>query len=256
MIRKYLIIPAVTLLTVISFTGFATAKSAPKEEVVYVANFNYTPASQAAPGSSGVTFAIGDTTLGYKADSKILWTKAPQFANLHDAIKQDLFKLFTAKGFTVRGPFDSYDLVPYQDKKTIDLYLTPIFEVIINTPDELYTVKGLKLEVVAIMKLELRETVTRELMWFKSIPFTKFDFPWLDGTITWRDPLSKASAENDKLLKTIGKMELHIGGMNNLAKRIEEQFPAGMDIISKLIDPEEMRIIKKQCQELKSKKGY
>jgi hypothetical protein len=44
--------------------------------------------------------------------------------------------------------------------------------------------------------------------------------------------------------------------VNELAKGLEKHYPDLMATISKLIDPEEMRIIKKQCQELKSKKGY
>lgn len=44
--------------------------------------------------------------------------------------------------------------------------------------------------------------------------------------------------------------------MNDVAKGIENQYPDIMTTISKIIDPEEMRIIKKQVQELKSKKGY
>lgn len=44
--------------------------------------------------------------------------------------------------------------------------------------------------------------------------------------------------------------------MNDAAKGLEQQYPELMATISKLIDPEEMQIIKKQCQELKSKKGY
>jgi len=44
--------------------------------------------------------------------------------------------------------------------------------------------------------------------------------------------------------------------MNETAKQLEKQYPDLMATISPLIDPEEMRIIKKQAQELKSKKGY
>ena len=44
--------------------------------------------------------------------------------------------------------------------------------------------------------------------------------------------------------------------MNDLAKGVEQQYPDLMATISNLIDPEEMQIIKKQAQEIKSKKGY
>ncbi|MFH1552622.1 MAG: hypothetical protein ABID83_03170 [Candidatus Omnitrophota bacterium] len=44
--------------------------------------------------------------------------------------------------------------------------------------------------------------------------------------------------------------------MNDLAKGLEKQYPDTMATIEKLIDPEEMAMIKKQCQELKGKRGY
>lgn len=44
--------------------------------------------------------------------------------------------------------------------------------------------------------------------------------------------------------------------MNDLAKGLEKQYPVIMATIEKLIDPEEMGIIKKQCRELKAKRGY
>lgn len=43
---------------------------------------------------------------------------------------------------------------------------------------------------------------------------------------------------------------------NDMAKGIEKQYPDLMATISKLIDPEEMRILKKQCHEIRIKKGY
>ena len=41
-----------------------------------------------------------------------------------------------------------------------------------------------------------------------------------------------------------------------MARGVEEQYPDIMGTIDSLIDPEEMEVIKKQCQELKGKKGY
>ena len=143
MIRKYLIVSVVTLLPVI-FTGVATAASSRQEAAdfnyeepaKYAANFDYTPSTQAVPGSAGVTFAIGGLTYNYQRDTAIRWYDSEQLANLPDAMKQDLFKLLTAKGVSVRGPFDSYDLIPYPDKKAIDLWLVPTFELFVTLKDK------------------------------------------------------------------------------------------------------------------------
>jgi hypothetical protein len=245
MLKRYLITSAIILLFIISSIGFVTAKSAPKEEAVYVANFNYTPYSQAAPGSAGVTFTIGKPS--YTPDKNdlfhsvnVFWFTLPQFNNLYKAIQQSLSDLLLAKGFAVRGPFGSYDLIPYQDKKDIDLYLVPNMQLSVymrpeteesgfggNTP----TAHIVKLYLVT--NLELREIVTNELMWHKSFP-TEFALPGYKNSISL------------KATKT----------HNDVAKAMEQHYPEVMATIAKLIDPEEMKIIKKQCQELKSKKGY
>lgn len=233
-----------SLLFVIS-TSSAMAKSSQEEVNKYVANFNYTPASQAAPGSVGVTFAVGN--VNYQSGSKTPWFSAPQFANLDKAIKEDLSKLLTAKGFTVRGPFDSYDLIPYSDKKAVDLYLTPTVEMSIVHKDTKAAPGGIaswtytgNIEISGKINLALREIVTVELMWSKSIPFTKVEFPY-------SIPNQRTFDYNAFPYNLI---------MNDVAKGIEKQYPDLMAAFWKLIDPEEMQIIKKQAQELKSKKGY
>lgn len=271
MLRKHLMILAVTLLSVISI-GCATMPTSQQEtsqqEVAkYVANFNYTPDSQGAPGSAGVTFGIGN--VGYvpsnmpsglwmlelvaikkASNGKLLWFFFSQFDNLNKALEQDLPELLTAKGFSVRGPFDSYDLIPFQDKKAIDLYLIPKLELSFMVKDEKGSIihystgdvvdySAGNVEVTGRIILELREIVTRELMWYKSIPLTKFEFPY-----STRAPYPIEKGFKFNLI------------MNDVAKGIEQQYPNLMATVSKLIDPEEMRIIQKQAQELKSKKGY
>lgn len=234
---------AVTFLSVISF-GCATAISSQQEAVKqeadspYVANFDYTPSSQVAPGSGGVTFAVGKVS--YKSDSKTLWFTSPQFENLDKAIKQDLSELLTAKGFSVRGPFNSYDLIPYSDKKAIDLFLIATLELSTTYKDlkteyktrdfNTFKVSTGNVEVSGKITLELREPVSGELMWIKDVPFTNFKFPF--------------------------RHSLSMNNYDDMAKGIEQQYPEIMANIAKLIDVEEIRIIKKQCQELKSKKGY
>ncbi len=237
MIRKYLMVSVVILLSVIS-TGIATAKPQQQEVPVYVANFNYTPDSKAVPGSAGVTFAV--ESVNYQSRTGTLWLPWPQFVNLDAAMKQDLTKILEAKGITLRGPFDSHDLIPYQDKKASDLYAVPVLDLsIVLGQGWSFT------EVSGKFTLLLKEIMTGELMWSKTIPLTSFSVKNLDS-------FSTTKQIEDRLIKDLLKVE----NRNDVAKGIEKQYPELMATISKLIDPEEMQIIKKQCQELKSKKGY
>ena len=76
------------------------------------------------------------------------------------------------------------------------------------------------------------------------------------GGVQWKGLADTRDAYNKRIKKSIVSLEFGTVNMNDLAKGIEKQYPDLMATISKLIDPEEMRIIKKQCQEIKTKKGY
>lgn len=259
MTRKHLMISAVTLLLVISI-GCATTPTPeqPTQGVAqYVANFSYTPAAGETTNSAGVTFAVGNAS--YKPVGQMLWFTYPQFENLDKAIREDLSELLVAKGFSVCDPFDSYDLIPYSDKKATDLYLIPTIELSVITPEIIYSFEDIKVEVAGKINVELREIVTRELMWAKNIPLTKIEVPFMSGTIgvvRWKRPEDGRNLGNKKIEKYIESVELGEDSIDYLAKGIEKQYPDLMATIFELIDPEEMSIIKKQCQELKSEKGY
>jgi len=219
----------------------------------YVANFDYTPPSGTAPSPAGISFAVDK--MNYKTNSRPLWFAAPQFANLNEAARTDLAEVLTAKGFGVRGPFESYDLIPYPDKKTIDFYLAPTMELSVLTPAEVYSIGEITAEVDGKFTLEAREIATRELMWIKTIPFKKFDVAHCLSSITWAAGMG-AFVHDETVKKAIVSLDMGDCLMNEIAKEVEKQYPAMMTTFYTLIDPEEMAIIKKQAQELKAQKGY
>lgn len=240
--KKYLIVFVFILLSVI-FTSYATAATKRQQEATekwqelpYVANFNYTPPAQEIPVAAGVTFVIVDL---YQAEGFAPWFAWPQFVNFNAALKRDLTKIFEAKGLSVRGSFDSYELIPFQDKKASDMYVIPVLE-IWGTPEKdfAFTVNG-KFTIV------LKEIITGELMWSKVIPLSGFNAQHL-GTFR---PKEKGN------FNTISDF-LNTGNRNDVVKGIERQYPDLTATMAKLIDAEEMGIIKKQCQEIRRKKGY
>lgn len=238
--RKYFILFVLIFFPVI-FTSYVSAATKKQQEAaVYVANFNYTPDSPAAPGSAGVTFAVGDVS--YRPQGKRLWVAYPEFENLHKVIKDDLSKLLLAKGFSVRGPYESYDLIPYQDKQAIDLWLISTIELTHTFNDKTTSTHSAgDSELNGKIILELREIMTRELMWTKTIPFKKYEF-------SFSIPIPHLAPNQS--------YDIGPSLASYISKGVEQQYPEFMATIFKLIDPEEMKIIRKQCQELKSKKGY
>ncbi len=259
--RKYPIVFVFILLSVIFVSCATAATKKQQEEIPYVANFTYTPDTQAAPGSADVTFAAAEVSYQASAKDTKPWFTYSQFDNLHKAVKEDLTKILVAKGFSVRGPFDAYDLIPYPDKKAIDLWLVPNIELSFKTPEEIYSIEDIKIEVTGTMRVKMQEINTRELMWAKSIPF-KFEFLCVDqnglnyATITWGGGVMVKDVDNKKISKKIASIEFGSDGMIEIAKGIEKEYPAIMATMAKLIDAEEMGIIKKQCREIKNKKGY
>lgn len=215
----------------------------------YVATFDYTAPAPAAVQENPAVFTVGK--VAFKHAGKTPWLSKPQFANLDKAIEEDLPEILVAKGFGVRGPFDSYDLIPYGEKKTIDFYLLPVVTAMVSTPDPLYksdmeTATGPMAKVIVKIDLEAREIVTRELMWSKSLKFTESEVPVLSLIYGYQ-------SEHGKITQLLFRAEVL---ENHMAKEVEKQYPAVMETIYKLIDPEEMTIIRKQAQEVRKNKGY
>lgn len=212
----------------------------------HVANFDYTPPSQEAAAKHPVIFTVGK--VAYKHAGKKAWLSTPQFANLGDAIEADLPEILAAKGFDLRGPFDSYDLITYADKKAIDFFVLPVVTALVGIPDPLYRSEMGEATAKLTVKIDLQflEIITRELMWSKSLDFTELEVPLLEI-------IQAYEAQYEKITELFFRAEAI---ENLMAKEVEKQYPVVMGTTYKLIDPEEMLIIKKQAQEVKSKEGY
>lgn len=242
------------------FFGMSLCMAVPlfaQEKDESAANFNYTPLVEGDTSSVDVTFTVANTF--YKTSGGIHWFASPQFANFSEAIREDLTKILKTKGFSVRGSYESYDLIPYQDKKAIDLLLLPTVELTVGLKDQKEHAENMwqpaadqvqtgNAEVRGRIILEIKEVATQELMWVKTMPFENFTFPYF----------IKVKFKEYERIKKSGFSGLYSYDpiFNGMAIGVEEQYSDMMGTIDSLIDPEEMEIIKKQCQEIKSKKGY
>ena len=112
----------------------------------YVAAFPYAPSAEKAPNSQGITVAIakpsffaakvpeGDETWAHQirilnkvdpSTGEMLWFAFPQFQNLTIKFRKDVAEIVFAKGFKVRGPYESWETIPAADRSAIDLYFIP-----------------------------------------------------------------------------------------------------------------------------------
>jgi len=191
-----------------SSTAPPAAQSPVQGNEPYVANFHYTPCHENAPGSVDVTFTVANNH--YKTSGGLHWFASSQFANFPRAIREDFTEILTAKGFIVRGPFESYDLIPFQDKKVIDLVLAPTVELTVALRDRKFTPVSIwiggcdhietgNVKVSGKIILEMKEITTQELMWAKTIPVRR-----VSGTMSQvRDSLHYKATTHDWLTPSL-----------------------------------------------------
>lgn len=209
----------------------------------HVAQFDYSAPSEAAAHPSPVVLTVGKVEHRYFGKKGRLNT--PQFVNFDSAIAEDLAEILTTKGFGLRGPFDSYDLIPYSDKKAMDFFLQPAVTSVVVAPEDRATAFETPIKVTVKVILELKEVVTRELMWSKSLTFGELEIPFASV-------VQALTAQHGKITDIVFAPEAI---ENAMARELEKQYPVLMSTIFSLIDPEEMLILKQEAQELRSKKG-
>ena len=243
---------AVALCVAVLAAGFVQAEEPAKDVEPYVAAFPYTPSIEKAPNSQGISVAVskvsfvaskvpeGDETwaLQIKILNKIdpmtremLWFAFPQFQNLAAKLRKDVAEIFFAKGFRVRGPYESYEAVPAAEKKDIDLYVVPKMKLIFTQQAKKW--KGreefVETEISAdgTITLEAQNMTNRESLWTRDVPLEKITFT------------SRMPAMGYQVGDRFNSI------MNEVAKGIERQYPALMGRVAASVDPQEMKAMKK-----------
>lgn len=237
----------VLALLAVSLLGCAT-RTAKNETIFVPPSFHYTPPSSAPVASAGVAFALVDASYSEAQP----WTRQYPFTDFSKNMSLDFQQILSARGFTVRGPFASYDEMAFPDKKGSDLVLQPTLEVSINQMNiqpikhtsiigqDGYTLRG-NTTVSGRVTLVVLESLSKERMWFKSIQLPDTSYEWETETQTTMpgvlDPTDPVTA------KTVGKV-------------MEKYYGLVMSTAWKYLDPEEMRIVKTQADDIKKNKVY
>lgn len=77
--------------------------------------FDYTPAANAEPMSANITFAVVGSSFE---------TPVPLFERFSSNMARDFAEILTARGYTIRGPFQTYDEMTFPDKENSNLVLS------------------------------------------------------------------------------------------------------------------------------------
>jgi hypothetical protein len=229
---------------------------------IYLPTFDYTPPSAASPGTAEVTFALVNAK--YSEDQP--WIKYSPFTEFSKNLNLDFQEALSARGFTVRGPFKTYDDMTFPDKKGSDLVLQPILEVHVKKDlyyEKIFLRASYKLKgsvtIGGRVTLSLTESLSNERMWFKSIELTDVRVPIVGQTVYPGNTLGLTRPE--EYTEVVNATNTNINWsdpdiVNALGKPLEETYSKLMQMAWDYLDPEEMALVKKQAEEIKKKKVY
>ncbi len=117
---------SLSLVLVLALMGCATAP--PQKATPQAPLFQWDPPERALPKSADVTFAL--VSPRYSQDEP--WTKFWPFTDFSRNLGHDFEEMLTAKGYSFRGPFATYDEMTFPDKDGSDLVLQPSLDITLD----------------------------------------------------------------------------------------------------------------------------
>ena len=201
-----------------------------------IVNFDYTPPSEAIPGSADATFAI----VGTRFD-----TPVPLFRTFASNMTKDFGEILTTRGFGVRGPFMAYDDMTYSDKEGSELMLTAEVEFSSDTSQIRYSSFGIPSGSVTVkchVNLIVSESLTNERLWTRSIAITPFTVNLLSrNAYSVRASLATLLVNENRFY-------------SNVSHALEAQYTEIMNKIYGYLDAKEMAIVTQSARDLRKKK--
>ena len=215
-------------------------------------NFDYNPAETTA-GKTDITFAA----VGSQFDIPFGQTSVPIFKRFADNMANDFAEIITARGYTLRGPFQTFDEMTFVDKDNSNLILnakvdlqsdlsrTDVrFAKSLLTSGGSYKVSGQVL-VTGRISLIISESLTNEKMWTKSVNITP-----ITVELT---PMSGYSRPNITVADVLQKDDKFY---TSLGLKLDRQYQEIMNRTYGYLDPREMTLINKQAAELRKRKTF
>lgn len=234
----------------------------------YLPTFSWTPRDEAPANSANMAIAIVAPVYG----TGQVWALQQAFGGFSSSTNVGFQNLLTSKGFTIQGPFDSYDAMTFQDKKACELAIYPSLAVTVefsnvawhegigsvllgssNGPFK-YKLEG---DVVVGGKVTLigLEPMTNQKMWVKDIvlPDTTIhvnsQMEYL-GSGQYEPQVQLIGVEVPKVFLTDAGIEVPV------AKALEVYFDKILSTASRYVDVEEMHNLEKQVKEIRAKAQF
>ena len=213
--------------------------------------FDYMPPETAVSGSADVTFAVVGARFENPASS------FGSFADFANSMSNDFTEMVLSRGYTVRGPFRTHYEMTYPEKSGSDLVLTATVDFTSDTSQLLlreslfsgltgdsvpnYFVSG-TVTLGTRVTLVVSESITNELMWSKSVSFDPIEVA-----------LSSAKAYPRTLITLDALLTHEDKFYTDLGSALEGQYAEVMRSTWGYLDPNEMRIVKRQSLEVRER---
>jgi len=241
-----------------SFSKKSTTPTAPTVQRV-PAKFDFSPPSRVQAGLTGLTIAIVQPTYVGKNPEYFV----PPFNEMASSMGNDFEELLTAKGFTIRGPFESRDAMVYNDKMNsnfvleIGIELNPQYNrkytstsktnwagiLDRNAPGAVVTqhMHG-EITLAGNLVINAKSAQYGELIWKKNIALESASFTYT-GSLAW-DGIPTMAEELNKDNQVY----------NTLSEQLEKFYQKALTLAWQQIDPNEMKGVATEAKKA-DKKG-
>lgn len=255
------------LLSSLALVGYATlffASGGPKQAAppptpaIKAPNYDFEPPQKAPAKSAQVVFLLVDPAY----QEKFAYSNYKIFSDFSKAMSADYNESLTAKGYSVRGPFEYYDQVVYNDKKESDLLLQVEIDFDINgsnvnwtsyqeyvsgkgryaTYRTAYRYTGFFI-LSGKVNLVAAEPLTREKLWAKSIPLKQKQV-YIAPNFNTLERSYNVGFSRDP------------GVINPMIEALEDYYKQVFNTSWNHLDPNELAPLKKEVLEIREKKKY
>lgn len=168
---------ALTLMAfLLLFLGSATESKLTTPLIV--PDFDFSPPDFVGPGSAGIKIALIDPD--YSGTFK--YASRPPFNQFRQSMGKDFEEILTGRGYILKGPFETYDLLTYSDKTECELGLEVVIDLSIQQTSggwktgSSYGLGGSSYKYEATLNLSgkisisIIETFTHQKLLVKSVP--------------------------------------------------------------------------------------
>ena len=255
--KKLSIITVILAAIAASQSGCFSARPVAQAEAKQTFSFDYTPKEVNKSGTANMLLAFVNPYYATEFTSG----SGELFKNFQKAMQGDIQEIIVAKGFNLKGPFQEFGEMIFDDKKRTDMVIqieiAPAFTAqeggwnakyhmnLLSTGASYYTYTySGTASLVGKINLTGIEPLTNEKIWTKSVNIPGIENISINSTTEYSRQLSSTELMSDP------------GVYNALGKALMVQYAGIMDKITAYFSVEEFSSMKPQIKELKSKKGY